>query len=119
MHALIVTAAIAVGSLLGVPGVRAELVGKESSVAMPPRHHLSHRGSPLGAHHLADGGVPIKNTEQQALLGLHRARQGFVIERTAQANQIRGLLTEFGLVIPVGNCGSTGKHGLIGLHDRI
>jgi transposase len=34
--------------------------------------------------------VPIKNTEQQALLGLHRARQGFVKERTAQANQIRG-----------------------------
>ena len=46
--------------------------------------------------------VPIKNTEQQALLGLHRARQGFVIARTAQANQIRGLLAEFGLVIPVG-----------------
>jgi transposase len=46
--------------------------------------------------------VPIKNTEQQALLGLHRARQGFVIERTAQVNQIRGLLAEFGLVIPVG-----------------
>jgi transposase len=46
--------------------------------------------------------VPIKNTEQQALLGLHRARQGFVTERTAQANQIRGLLGEFGLVIPVG-----------------
>lgn len=39
--------------------------------------------------------VPIKNTEQQALLGLHRARQGFVTARTAQANQIRGLLTEF------------------------
>jgi transposase len=46
--------------------------------------------------------VPIKNTEQQALLGLHRARQGFVSERTAQANQIRGLLGEFGLVMPVG-----------------
>jgi transposase len=46
--------------------------------------------------------VPIKNTAQQALLGLHRARQGFVIARTAQANQIRGLLTEFGLVMPVG-----------------
>jgi Transposase len=46
--------------------------------------------------------VPIKNTEQQALLGLHRVRQGFVTERTAQANQIRGLLAEFGLVIPVG-----------------
>src|SRR5882724_7841531 len=46
--------------------------------------------------------VPIKNTEQQALLGLHRVRQGFVTERTAQANQIRGLLAEFGLIIPVG-----------------
>ena len=46
--------------------------------------------------------VPIKNVEQQALLGLHRVRQGFVAARTAQANQIRGLLTEFGLVIPVG-----------------
>lgn len=46
--------------------------------------------------------VPIKNVEQQALLGLHRARQGFVRARTAQANQIRGLLAEFGIVIPVG-----------------
>src|SRR5450755_2737906 len=46
--------------------------------------------------------VPIKNTEQQALLGLHRVRQGFVTARTAQANQIRGLLAEFGLVIPIG-----------------
>jgi transposase len=46
--------------------------------------------------------VPIKNGEQQALLGMHRARQGFVTERTAQANQIRGLLSEFGLVMPVG-----------------
>jgi transposase len=46
--------------------------------------------------------VPIKNTEQQALLALHRARQGFVAARTAQANQIRGFLAEFGLVMPVG-----------------
>src|ERR1019366_9711624 len=46
--------------------------------------------------------VPIKNANQQALLGLHRARQGFVIARTAQVNQIRGLLAEFGLVMPVG-----------------
>lgn len=46
--------------------------------------------------------VPIKNVEQQAVLSLHRVRQGFVKARTAQANQIRGLLAEFGLVIPVG-----------------
>ncbi len=46
--------------------------------------------------------VPVKNVEQQAVLALHRARQGFVRARTAQANQIRGLLGEFGLVIPQG-----------------
>ena len=46
--------------------------------------------------------VPVKNVEQQAVLALHRARQGFVKARTAQANQIRGLLAEFGLVIPKG-----------------
>jgi transposase len=46
--------------------------------------------------------VPVKNVEQQAVLALHRVRQGFVKARTAQANQIRGLLAEFGLVIPQG-----------------
>ena len=46
--------------------------------------------------------VPIKNIEQQAILSVHRARQGFVKARTAQANQIRGLLSEFGIIIPKG-----------------
>jgi transposase len=46
--------------------------------------------------------VPIKNVEQQAVLSLHRVRQGFVAARTAQANQIRGLLAEFGLTIAQG-----------------
>ena len=46
--------------------------------------------------------VPIKSIEQQGVLSLHRVRQGFVKARTAQANQIRGLLGEFGLVIPKG-----------------
>ncbi|MGZ8984579.1 MAG: IS110 family RNA-guided transposase [Methylotenera sp.] len=46
--------------------------------------------------------VPIKNIEQQAILSVHRARQGFVKARTAQANQIRGLLSEFGIVLPQG-----------------
>ena len=43
--------------------------------------------------------VPIKSVEQQAVLAVHRARQSFVKARTAQANQIRGLLAEFGLII--------------------
>jgi transposase len=46
--------------------------------------------------------VPIKNTEQQAVLALHRARQAFVKARTAQANQIRGLLGEYGIILPQG-----------------
>lgn len=46
--------------------------------------------------------VPIKNVEQQSVLALHRVRQGFVKARTAQANQIRGLLGEYGLVVPQG-----------------
>jgi transposase len=44
--------------------------------------------------------VPIKSNEQQAVLSLHRLRQGFVKARTAQGNQIRGLLGELGLIIP-------------------
>ena len=46
--------------------------------------------------------VPIKTVEQQAILAVHRARQGFVKARTAQANSIRGLLGEFGVVLPQG-----------------
>ncbi len=46
--------------------------------------------------------VPIKTVEQQAMLALHRARQGYVKARTAQANQIRGLLSEYGFVLPQG-----------------
>jgi transposase len=39
--------------------------------------------------------VPVKNIEQQAVLALHRVQQRWVNARTAQANQIRGLLSEF------------------------
>lgn len=46
--------------------------------------------------------VPVKSIEQQAVLSLHRVRQGFVKARTAQANQIRSLLGEFGLIMPAG-----------------
>jgi transposase len=46
--------------------------------------------------------VAVKTTEMQAVLALHRTRHGFVKARTAQANQIRGLLAEFGIVMPKG-----------------
>jgi len=46
--------------------------------------------------------VPVKSVDQHAVLSLHRARSGFVKSRTAQANQIRGLLGEFGIILPQG-----------------
>ena len=46
--------------------------------------------------------VAIKSEEQQAVLMVHRARTLVVANRTAQVNQIRGLLGEFGLVVPKG-----------------
>jgi transposase len=55
--------------------------------------------------------VPIKSIEQQSALSLHRVRQGFVRARTAQACQIRGLLAEFGLVMPFRVLHLDGRYG--------
>jgi transposase len=46
--------------------------------------------------------VPLKNTEQLELQATHRVRQRFIVERTAVVNQMRALLLEHGIVIPVG-----------------
>ena len=45
--------------------------------------------------------VPIKTVEQQGQLCIHRVRQGFIEQRTATINRIRGLLSEFGIVLPL------------------
>jgi transposase len=44
----------------------------------------------------------IKMIEQQYMLSMHRVRARLVRNRTALANEIRGLLLEFGTVIPQG-----------------
>jgi len=46
--------------------------------------------------------VPIKTTSQQDVLTIHRARELAIKNRTAQANQIRGFLSEYGVLIPQG-----------------
>ncbi|HLS87932.1 MAG TPA: IS110 family transposase [Burkholderiales bacterium] len=46
--------------------------------------------------------VAVKSDEQQALLALHRLRQGLIDSRTALVNQLRGLLGEFGVVVAEG-----------------
>lgn len=53
--------------------------------------------------------VPIKGIEQQDVQSIHRARSLAVSHRTAQANQIRGLLTEYGIVLPQGMASLRGR----------
>ena len=46
--------------------------------------------------------VPVKTIAQQTLASLHRLRSGWLAERTARINTLRGLLREFGILIPLG-----------------
>ena len=67
--------------------------------------HPMHLEHPLGEIQADfDGRVvcePLPQ-ERQAALMMHRARTVVVSNRTAQVNQIRGLLGELGLIVPVG-----------------
>lgn len=49
--------------------------------------------------------IAIKTEQQQAILALHRMRQGLIKMRTMQVNALRGLLTEYGEVMPQGKAG--------------
>ena len=44
--------------------------------------------------------VAVKTVEQQDIQAVHRIRCGLLSQRTAKANQIRGLVAEYGLVAP-------------------
>jgi transposase len=44
--------------------------------------------------------VPAKSIEQQDIQSLHRVRSRLVSSRTALASQVRGLLAEYGIVLP-------------------
>ena len=44
--------------------------------------------------------VPIKTLDQQSHLFIHRAHQGYVAQRTALINRVRGLLSELGIILP-------------------
>jgi len=46
--------------------------------------------------------APMKSIEQQAMQSIQRSRELVIQERTALSNHIRGLLLEFGIVIPKG-----------------
>jgi transposase len=44
--------------------------------------------------------VPTKNVQQQAVLSLHRVRKLLIGQRVALSNSLRGILVEFGIVVP-------------------
>jgi transposase len=46
--------------------------------------------------------VAIKTAEQQAAAGIHKVRQLLVKQRTMLINALRGLMAEFGIVLPKG-----------------
>ena len=46
--------------------------------------------------------VPVKSVDQQALTALHRLRSASLATRTARINTLRGILREFGVVLPMG-----------------
>ena len=61
--------------------------------------------------------VAIKSEEQQAVLALHRMRQQLVKFRTAQINCLRGLLAEYGEVMPQGRAGL--RRGIVAAFERV
>ena len=61
--------------------------------------------------------VTVKSEEQQAVLALHRMRRQLVKFRTAQINGLRGLLTEYGEVMPQGRAGM--RRGMTDALERV
>jgi transposase len=60
------------------------------------------RGLWLAAQHDDIRRVPLKSVEQQGLQALHRLRSHWMSIRNASLNCLRGLLYEFGIVLPQG-----------------
>jgi transposase len=72
-------------------------------------YRKSHKNDPNDAAAICDAVsrphmrfVPIKEVEHQEIQALHRARQLFIKQRTALCHQIRGLLSEDGIVVAQG-----------------
>lgn len=93
------------GRLLAARGVRVQL--------LPPQHVkalvMGNKTDANDADAIYEAGlrpkvraVAVKTPAQQALQACHRLREGRVRDRTRLLNQIRGMLAEFGLVLPRG-----------------
>ena len=91
-----------VGATLRAARASGAVDGTEVRGALPQKWQERRqrcRSDLRGGHPSEHAVVPVKSLEQQADLCLHRVRQGFIEERTASINRLRGLLAEFGHVI--------------------
>lgn len=86
--------------------------GQRPSI-LPARHVAGHRSGPKNDRNdalailragrdLRIHAVPVKTEAAQQMQALHRVRQRYVKEHTAMGNQMRGLLLEYGIAIPLG-----------------
>ncbi|MCY4611096.1 MAG: IS110 family transposase [Gammaproteobacteria bacterium] len=100
--------------VLPAQSVRAFVIGNKSDVQ-------DARAIWTAVQHPRAKAVAIKDEEQQMILGLHRMRQQQVKFRTATINCLRGLLSEYGEVMPKGRAGLTREieGALTRLVDRI
>lgn len=91
---------------------RFEAIGHEVRL-IPPQHVKAYvrgnkndyndaRAIAEAARHPDIRCVAVKSVEQQDVQALHRLREARVGERTALCNQMRGLLAEYGIVLPQG-----------------
>lgn len=93
------------GRVLGSLGHRVELLPAQhvSKCRIGEKTDRRDVGAILSARRRQDVvPVPVKSAEQQAVCSLHRVRAALTKTRTARLNLLRGLLREFGVVIPQG-----------------
>lgn len=62
--------------------------------------------------------VPVKPVEQQDIQSLHRIRERHIRDQTSLMNELRGLLLEYGVVIPKGRS-ALGKQVALALDSKI
>ena len=73
---------------------------RSSSATRPMPRMRRRSGQPASSR--ACGSSPVKSEAQQVVLSLHRLRAQLMKMRIMQTNELRGLLYEFGIVLPKG-----------------
>jgi hypothetical protein len=95
------------GSSLGEGFANCRLPGKDDSTPVRQAFCKNNKNDANDAMAICEAmarpnmySVSIKTVEQQDIQAIHRVREEIKTHRTAKANQMRGLVAEYGLVAP-------------------